>query len=92
MNHSTGHGLTHLINATSQGDKPALLASASSPCHPRRGIVAGMLGGSDEPRVVVFDVGETLVDETRSWSALADAAGVTALTLFGALGVLIERR
>jgi hypothetical protein len=51
-----------------------------------------MLGGSDEPRVVVFDVGETLVDETRSWSALADAAGVTALTLFGALGVLIERR
>ncbi len=42
--------------------------------------------------VVVFDVGETLVDETRSWSEAADAVGVTALTLFGALGALIERR
>jgi HAD superfamily hydrolase (TIGR01549 family) len=51
-----------------------------------------MLGGSEAPHVVVFDVGETLVDETRSWSAVADAAGVTALTLFGALGALIERR
>ena len=51
-----------------------------------------MLGGSEAPHVVVFDVGETLVDETRSWSAVADAAGVTALTLLGALGALIERR
>ena len=42
-------------------------------------------------RVVVFDVGETLVDETRAWSQQADAAGVTRLTLFGALGALIER-
>jgi len=58
----------------------------------RGGIVARMLGAPDGPRVVVFDVGETLVDETRSWSAVADAAGVTTLTLFGALGVLIERR
>ncbi len=40
---------------------------------------------------VVFDVGETLVDETRAWSAHADAAGVTRLTLFAALGALIER-
>ncbi|HET6873662.1 MAG TPA: HAD family hydrolase [Acidimicrobiales bacterium] len=40
---------------------------------------------------VVFDVGETLVDETRAWSAQADAAGVTRLTLFSALGALIER-
>lgn len=39
----------------------------------------------------MFDVGETLVDETRVWSELADAAGVTRLTLFGALGALIER-
>lgn len=45
-----------------------------------------------ERHVVVFDVGETLVDETRAWSEAADAAGVTALTLFGALGALIERR
>lgn len=46
----------------------------------------------DELPVVVFDVGETLVDETRAWSEVAGAAGVTPLTLFGALGVLIERR
>ncbi len=42
-------------------------------------------------RVVVFDVGETLVDETRAWSERADAVGVTRLTLFAALGALIER-
>ena len=36
---------------------------------------------------VVFDVGETLVDETRVWSLLARAAGVTPLTLAGLLGV-----
>ena len=42
--------------------------------------------------VVVFDVGETLVDEEhRAWSEQADAAGVPRLTLFGALGALIER-
>ncbi len=40
---------------------------------------------------VIFDVGETLVDETRAWTAMADAAGVTPLTLFAALGALIER-
>jgi HAD superfamily hydrolase (TIGR01509 family) len=40
---------------------------------------------------VVFDVGETLVDETRAWTETARAAGVTPLTLFGALGALIER-
>lgn len=42
-------------------------------------------------RAMVFAVGETLVDETRSWSALADEAGVTRLALFAALGALIER-
>jgi HAD superfamily hydrolase (TIGR01509 family) len=41
--------------------------------------------------VIVFDVGETLVDETRAWGVVARAAGVPALTLFGALGVVIER-
>jgi HAD superfamily hydrolase (TIGR01662 family) len=44
-----------------------------------------------EIRFVVFDVGETLVDETRAWSLRAQAAGVTPLTLFAALGALIER-
>ncbi|MDA8355281.1 MAG: hypothetical protein M0Z95_03045 [Actinomycetota bacterium] len=42
-------------------------------------------------RAMVFDVGETLVDETRAWSALADRVGVTRLTLFAALGALIGR-
>ena len=40
---------------------------------------------------VVFDIGETLVDETRYWGAWADWLGVPRLTLFGVLGGLIER-
>jgi HAD superfamily hydrolase (TIGR01509 family) len=40
---------------------------------------------------VAFDVGETLVDETRSWQAAADRAGVPRLTLLAALGGLIAR-
>jgi HAD superfamily hydrolase (TIGR01509 family) len=40
---------------------------------------------------VVFDVGETLVDETRHWGEVADALGVPRLTAFGVLGGLIER-
>ncbi|MBF4598179.1 HAD family hydrolase [Curtobacterium sp. VKM Ac-2889] len=40
---------------------------------------------------VVFDVGETLVDESRAWSAQAEAAGVTPFTLMGVLGALIAR-
>jgi HAD superfamily hydrolase (TIGR01509 family) len=41
---------------------------------------------------VVFDIGETLVDETRAWGLHADAAGFTHLTFFAALGAVIERR
>jgi HAD superfamily hydrolase (TIGR01509 family) len=41
---------------------------------------------------VVFDVGETLVDETSQWEAEARANGVTSLTFFAALGAVIERR
>lgn len=40
---------------------------------------------------VVFDVGETLVDESRAWTELAVRAGLTPLTLMGALGAVIER-
>lgn len=40
---------------------------------------------------VVFDVGETLVDESRAWAARAKHVGVTSLTLMGVLGSLIER-
>lgn len=41
---------------------------------------------------VVFDVGETLVDETRHWGEWADWLSVPRLTFFAALGVVIERR
>ncbi|GAB07305.1 HAD-IA family hydrolase [Gordonia amarae] len=37
-------------------------------------------------RAVVFDVGETLVDESRLWLRWADRLGVTPLTFLGALG------
>jgi FMN phosphatase YigB (HAD superfamily) len=42
-------------------------------------------------RAAAFDIGETLVDETRVWSDWADALGVTRLTFFGVLGAVIER-
>jgi HAD superfamily hydrolase (TIGR01509 family) len=42
-------------------------------------------------RAVCFDVGETLIDETRHWSEWADFLGVPRLTLFTALGVTMER-
>jgi HAD superfamily hydrolase (TIGR01549 family) len=37
-------------------------------------------------RVVVFDVGETLIDETRIWTSWADRLGVTRLTMLGLIG------
>ncbi|GAA1275266.1 HAD family hydrolase [Sphaerisporangium rubeum] len=37
-------------------------------------------------RVVVFDVGETLVDETRIWTRWAERLGVTPFTMHGVLG------
>jgi HAD superfamily hydrolase (TIGR01549 family) len=40
-------------------------------------------------RAVVFDVGETLVDETRPWGAWADHLGIPRLTFFAALGASI---
>lgn len=43
-------------------------------------------------RAVVFDVGETLVDETRNWGAMADWLGVPRFAFFGAMGAVIERR
>jgi HAD superfamily hydrolase (TIGR01509 family) len=38
---------------------------------------------------VVFDVGETLVDETNMWTRAAAAAGVTPFTLMAGLGATI---
>jgi HAD superfamily hydrolase (TIGR01509 family) len=43
-------------------------------------------------RAVVFDVGETLVDESRAWGVQADELGVSRAVLFAALGAVIERR
>jgi FMN phosphatase YigB (HAD superfamily) len=42
-------------------------------------------------RAVFFDVGETLVDETRFWEGWADWLRVPRLTFMGILGGLIER-
>jgi hypothetical protein len=39
---------------------------------------------------VVFDVGETLVDETGMWERAAEVAGVPRFTLMGVLGGLAE--
>jgi hypothetical protein len=40
---------------------------------------------------VVFDVGETLIDETHMWERAAEVAGVTRFTLMGVLGGLAAR-
>jgi HAD superfamily hydrolase (TIGR01549 family) len=40
---------------------------------------------------VVFDVGETLVDETRPWGEWADWLGIPRLTVFSVLGAVIAR-
>jgi HAD superfamily hydrolase (TIGR01509 family) len=42
-------------------------------------------------KAVAFDVGETLVDETRMWERAADAAGVPRFTLMGVIGGLAAR-
>jgi FMN phosphatase YigB (HAD superfamily) len=42
-------------------------------------------------RTVIFDLGETLVDETRQWQSVARVAGIPAFTLAAAIGSAIER-
>ena len=42
-------------------------------------------------RAVCFDVGETLIDETRHWIGWAEFLGVPAMTLFTAIGVTMAR-
>jgi FMN phosphatase YigB (HAD superfamily) len=46
-------------------------------------------GFVSEIRCVVFDVGETLVDETRMWTGLAQQVGVTPFTLCAVVGAVI---
>ena len=41
---------------------------------------------------ICFDVGETLIDETRHWAGWADWLSVTHLTFFAALGAVIAGR
>jgi FMN phosphatase YigB (HAD superfamily) len=43
-------------------------------------------------RAVFFDLGETLLDETRLWGAWADWLGVSRFTFFASFGGVIERR
>jgi HAD superfamily hydrolase (TIGR01549 family) len=38
--------------------------------------------------VAAFDVGETLIDETRIWSRWADRLGISRLSFFGVLGAM----
>lgn len=45
----------------------------------------------DPDRWVVFDVGETLIDETRVWSAWADVVAIPRLTFMATLGAVIAR-
>ncbi len=47
--------------------------------------------GERNVEAVVFDVGETLVDETRAWSGWADHLGVPRLTFMSALGAALAR-
>jgi HAD superfamily hydrolase (TIGR01662 family) len=42
-------------------------------------------------RAVVFDVGETLVDETRAWSEWADWLGIPRFTFLAVSGAVIAR-
>jgi HAD superfamily hydrolase (TIGR01549 family) len=42
-------------------------------------------------KAVVFDVGETLVDETRQWEEVADASGVPRFTYMALAGAAIAR-
>lgn len=42
-------------------------------------------------KAICFDVGETLIDETRHWNDWASFLGVPTLTLFTAIGVTMER-
>ncbi|HEX9888444.1 MAG TPA: hypothetical protein VGA69_03120, partial [Nitriliruptorales bacterium] len=41
------------------------------------------------PRVVVFDVGEVLIDETRVWSVWAELLGLSPFTLHALIGAAI---
>jgi HAD superfamily hydrolase (TIGR01662 family) len=46
---------------------------------------------ADRDRWVVLDVGETLIDESRIWSAWADELGIPRATFMSIFGSMVER-
>ncbi|HET9941888.1 MAG TPA: HAD-IA family hydrolase [Terriglobia bacterium] len=42
-------------------------------------------------KAVFFDIGETLIEETRAWTVAADWLGIPPMTMFGVLGSLIHQ-
>ena len=46
---------------------------------------------SGSSRWVCLDVGETLIEETRTWSVWAEVLGVPPMTLMAAFGAVVER-
>ena len=65
---------------------PCVLAS-HPPSTPKQRVVIV----SEALRAIFFDVGETLVDESRYWRVLADRVAVPPHVLWAALGVTIAR-
>src|SRR5439155_24227538 len=63
--------------------RAAALAGSPDARRPYSGAVA--------VRLVCFDIGETLVDETEVWGSWADSLAISRLTFFAALGAVIER-
>jgi hypothetical protein len=59
--------------------------SSSSPSSGRRMSVRGRAA----PDVVVLDIGEVVIDETRVWSVWAELLGVSPATLMAVLGAAV---
>jgi HAD superfamily hydrolase (TIGR01549 family) len=51
----------------------------------------GAPAGERAPSIVVFDIGEVLVDETRVWAVWAELVGVSPLTFAAVLGAAVAQ-
>ena len=69
----------------------AVGAAPFAPRHPRRALHVTDKLPSMVVRAVVFDVGETLLDETRAWSDWADYFRIPRLTFMAGLGAVLAR-